>query len=44
MVLQGWTEKRMIELEGDISKKVQERRLKWYGYVKRTDEEYVGKE
>ena len=26
-----------------ISKKVQERRLHWYGHVMRRDEEYVGK-
>ena len=29
---------------GEISKKVQERRLKWYGHVTRKDEEYLGKE
>ena len=28
---------------GDISKKVQESRLKWYGHVLRRDDEYVGK-
>ena len=28
---------------GEISKKVQERRLRWYGHVMRRDEEYVGK-
>ena len=28
---------------GKISKKVQERRLKWYGYVMRRDEEYMSK-
>ena len=28
---------------GEISKKVQERRLKWYGHVTRRDEEYVRK-
>ena len=27
----------------DISKKVQESRLKWYGHVLRREEEYVGK-
>ena len=27
----------------EISKKVEERRLKWYGHVIRRDEEYVGK-
>ena len=29
--------------EGEISKKVQESRLKWYGHVLRREEEYVGK-
>ena len=28
---------------GEISTRVQERRLKWYGYVMRMGEEYVGK-
>ena len=28
---------------GEISKKVQESRLKWYGHVSRRGEEYVGK-
>ena len=28
---------------GAISKKVQERRMRWYGHVMRRDEEYVGK-
>ena len=28
---------------GEISKKVQESRLKWYGHVLRREEEYVGK-
>ena len=28
---------------GEISKKVQESRLKWYGHVSRREEEYVGK-
>ena len=28
---------------GEISKKVQESRLKWYGYVLRREDEYVGK-
>ena len=28
---------------GDISKKVHESRLKWYGHVLRREEEYVGK-
>ena len=28
---------------GDISKKVQESRLTWYGHVLRRDDEYVGK-
>ena len=28
---------------GDISKKVQESRLKWYGHVLRREDEYVGK-
>ena len=28
---------------GDISKKVQERRMRWYWHVMRRDEEYVGK-
>ena len=28
---------------GEISKKVQERRLRWYGHVMRRDVEYVGK-
>ena len=27
----------------EISKKVQERRLKWYGHVKRRKEHYVGR-
>ena len=27
---------------GEISKKVQESRLKWYGHVLRREEEYVG--
>ena len=27
----------------EISKKVQERRLKWYGHVKRREEHYVGR-
>ena len=27
----------------DISKKVQERRVRWYGHVMRRDDEYVGK-
>ena len=27
----------------EISKKVQERRMRWYGHVMRSDEEYVGK-
>ena len=26
----------------EISKKVQERRMQWYGHVMRRDEEYVG--
>ena len=29
---------------GEICKKVQERRLEWYGRLMRRDEEYVGKE
>ena len=28
---------------GEISKKVQENRLKWYGHVLRREDEYVGK-
>ena len=28
---------------GELSKKVQESRLKWYGHVLRREEEYVGK-
>ena len=28
---------------GEISKKVHERRMRWYGHVMRRDEEYVGK-
>ena len=28
---------------GEISKKVQESRLKWYGHVLRREEEYVGR-
>ena len=28
---------------GETSKKVQERRMRWYGHVTRRDEEYVGK-
>ena len=28
---------------GEISKKVQERRMRWYGHVMRRDDEYVGK-
>ena len=28
---------------GEISKKVQENRLKWYGHVSRREEEYVSK-
>ena len=28
---------------GEISKKVQERRMRWYRHVMRRDEEYVGK-
>ena len=28
---------------GEISKKVQESRLKWYGHVSRREDEYVGK-
>ena len=28
---------------GEISKKVQESRLKWYGYLLRREDEYVGK-
>ena len=28
---------------GEISKKFQERRMRWYGHVMRRDEEYVGK-
>ena len=27
---------------GEISRKVQERRLKWYGHVTRREEDYVG--
>ena len=32
-----------IVLVGEISKKVQESRLKWYGHVLRREDEYVGK-
>ena len=28
---------------GEISKRVQESRLKWYGHVLRREEEYIGK-
>ena len=28
---------------GEISKKVQESRLKWYGHVLRREEQYIGK-
>ena len=28
---------------GEITKKVQERRLKWYGHVMRREEQYVGR-
>ena len=28
---------------GEIANKVQERRLKWYGYVMRREEHYVGR-
>ena len=28
---------------GEITKKVQERRLKWYGHVMRREEDYVGR-
>ena len=28
---------------GEISKKVQESRLKWYGHVLRSEDEYIGK-
>ena len=28
---------------GEISKKVQERRLRWYGHVMRREEHYVGR-
>ena len=28
---------------GEIAKKVQERRLKWYGHVMRREEHYVGR-
>ena len=28
---------------GEITKKVQERRLKWYGHVTRREEHYVGR-
>ena len=28
---------------GEVSKKVHERRMRWYGHVMRRDEEYVGK-
>ena len=29
---------------GEITKKVPERRLKWYGHVMRREEHYVGRE
>ena len=32
-----------IEKVGELYKKVQERRLKWYGHVVTRNEEYVGK-
>ena len=42
----SWTELGMKELEttkvGEISKKVQECRLKWYWHVLRREAEYVG--
>ena len=28
---------------GEIAKKIQERRLKWYGHVARREEHYVGR-
>ena len=28
---------------GEVTKKVQERRLKWYGHVMRREEHYVGR-
>ena len=34
---------RMTTKVGEISKKVQESRLKWYGHVLSREEEYVGK-
>ena len=47
----SWTELGMEELEGrrrwekvgEISNKVRESRLKWYGHVLRREDEYVGK-
>ena len=41
---QYWNERiRGTTKPGDISKKVQERSLKWYVHVMRRDKEYVGK-
>ena len=38
-----WSERiRGTTKGGEISKKVQESRLKWYGHVLRREEEYVG--
>ena len=33
----------LVTKVGEISKKVQESRLKWYGHVSRREDEYVGK-
>ncbi len=44
----SWTEFRNERIRGttkvgEISKKVQKSRLKWYGHVLRREDEYVGK-
>ena len=51
MLMSGVTNMDRIRIErirgttkvGEISKKVQEGRLKWYGHVSRREDEYVGK-
>lgn len=35
--------KRGTAKEKSISKKMQEKRINWYGHIKRTDERYVGR-
>ena len=51
MELRSWTNKiekgkikriRGTTKVGEITKKVQESRFKWYGHVRRRDEHYVG--